>query len=255
MARSSHRGAAAPPSDVRGVIFDLGGTLVHQNADPEPDRERRQCAAIARLASRELGCRDPEALAKRLLALRNEHGSLVSRDLVERPARETIAAGLREAGAAPGEGFVDRAERLLFEPDRGRRPYAGARELLETLRGRGLRIGLISNWSSHWIVTDIVAGAGIRDYFAPLVSSASFGRIKPHPLIFRHVLDAWGIGPEQAVMLGDTLDTDILGASRIGMRSVLVEIEPNPANAACEPVIRPTFRVRSLLDIPALLGS
>jgi putative hydrolase of the HAD superfamily len=242
-----------PHGGVRGVIFDLGGTLVYQNADPEPGRERRQCAAIARLAARELGCRDPEALGARLFALRNEHGDLVLRDLVERPARGTIAAGLQEAGLTAGDEFLEHAERVLFEPDRGRPLYPGAPELLHVLRGRGIQIGLISNWSSHWIVTDIVAAAGLAEYLRPVVSSAAFGRVKPHPSIFHHVLDTWGIRPGDAVMVGDTLDTDILGASRIGMRSVLVEIEPNRANASADTAIRPTHTVRRLLDIPPLL--
>jgi putative hydrolase of the HAD superfamily len=240
---------------VRGVIFDLGGTLVYNNSAPDPDREARQCAAIATLAAEELGCRDPGALGRRLFALRNAHGELVLRDLIERPARETIAAGLREAGITGAGDFLDRAERLLFAPDRGRALYPGARELLERLRDRGLRIALISNWSSHWIVADIAAAAGIDGFFAPLLSSAAFGRVKPHPSIFRHVLQVWGLSPEDALMVGDTLETDVLGASRVGMRSILAEMEPNPANAARESLVRPTFRVAKLLDIPALLDA
>ncbi len=239
---------------MRGVIFDLGGTLVYQNPLPEPDRERQQCAAIARLAVDELGCRTPDTLAARLLELRNEHGDLAQRDLTERRARDTIATGLHEAGLAVNDGILDRAERLLFDTDRNRPLYPGARELLETLRTRDLRIGLISNWSSHWIVTDVVVSAGIHDYFAPLVSSAGFGRIKPHPSIFLHVLETWGLRPDDVVMIGDTLSTDVLGASRVGMRSILVDVEPNPSNAAVEVAIRPTHRVRHLLDVPALLA-
>ena len=252
---SAHESSAPIRSrPLRGVIFDLGGTLVYQNPIPELDRERQQCAAIARLAAEELGCRAPDALAERLLALRNEHGDLTQRDLVERPAREAIATSLREAGLVVNDGILDRAERLLFNTDRGRPLYPGARELLETLRGRDLRIGLISNWSSHWIVTDVVAGAGIHDYFAPLVSSADFGRIKPHPSIFMHVLEMWGFIPDDVVMIGDTLSTDVLGASRVGMRSILVDVEPNPSNADVQAAIRPTYRARRMLDIPALLG-
>jgi phosphoserine phosphatase len=238
---------------VRGVIFDLGGTLVYQNPIPELDRERQQCAVIAQLVAEELECRVPDTLAERLLALRNEHGDLTQRDLVERRARDTIAAGLRETGLAVNDDILDRAERLLFDTDRGRLLYPGARELLETLRGRELRIGMISNWSSHWIVTDVVVSAGIHDYFAPLVSSAGFGRIKPHPSIFLHVLETWGLTPDDVVMIGDTLSTDILGASKVGMRSILVDVEPNPSNASVEALIRPTYQVSQLLDILPLL--
>jgi phosphoserine phosphatase len=54
-------------------------------------------------------------------------------------------------------------------------------------------------------------------------------------------------------MIGDTLSTDILGASRVGMRSILVDVEPNPTNASVEATIRPTYQVSQLLDILPLL--
>lgn len=239
---------------VRGVIFDLGGTLISSHPEPEPDRERRQSAAIARLAADELGFRTPEALAERLLSLRSEHGALTERDLVERRARDTIATAFRDAGLAVTDDLLERAERLLFELDRGRPLYPAARELLATLRGHKLRIGLISNWSSHWIVADIVAATGIGEFFSPLISSASFGRIKPHPSIFQHVLDVWRLNAADVVMVGDTLATDIAGAERVGMRSILVEVEPNPANARMKAAIRPTYSAGHLLEIPDLLG-
>jgi hypothetical protein len=62
MRGSLEGGAPVGPRPVRGVIFDLGGTLVYQNPIPELDRERQQCEAIARLAAEELGCRAPETL-------------------------------------------------------------------------------------------------------------------------------------------------------------------------------------------------
>jgi len=38
------------------------------------------------------------------------------------------------------------------------------------------------------------------------------------------------------------------------MRSILVDVEPNPSNAAAEATVHATYRVRHLLEIPALLG-
>ena len=239
---------------LQGVIFDLGGTLIYNHPKPEADRERQQCRAIAAFAATELGRATPESLADRLLTLRNEGGELAAQDLVERRARDTIAQAFREHGVLMNERVLDLAERLLFEPDRrDRRLYPGARELLDTLRRQGLRIALITNWSSHLIVTDVTSALGIQEYFAPLVSSAVFGRIKPHLSIFQYVLEIWQLGAENVIMVGDSLRTDIAGAAALGMRSILVEIELNPDNVGFAASVRPTHRVGRLLEILSLL--
>ena len=153
---------------LQGVIFDLGGTLIYNHPEPEADRERQQCRAIAAFAATELGCATPELLADRLLTLRNESGELTAQDLDERPASDTIAQAFREHGVPVNERVLDRAERLLFEPDRrDRRLYPGARDLLDSLRRQGLQIALITNWSSHQIVADVASALGIQEYFAP----------------------------------------------------------------------------------------
>lgn len=240
---------------VRGVIFDLGGTLICQHPEPQANRERQQCDAVGVLVAREVGYPSPKAFAERLHTLRTEGWELEERDLIERPARDTIARAFREHGIGVSDGLIDRAERVLFEPDHHSRVlYRGARELLEILRTDGLRIGLISNWSSHYIVTHITSSLGIEEYFAPLVSSAAFGRIKPHPSIFQHVLDAWRLRPTEVIMVGDTLSTDIAGAAALGMPSILVDVEPNPSNEKYLAIIKPTYRVTQLSEIPSVLG-
>lgn len=45
---------------------------------------------------------------------------------------------------------------------------------------------------------------------------------KPEPAMFQAALARLGVRPEQALMIGDRLDTDILGAQRVGMRTALV---------------------------------
>src|SRR5262249_54224159 len=131
--------------------------------------------------------------------------------------------------------------------------YPGAVEILERLRAMGLKIAMISNATSHGLVVEITAKHRIDGYFNPLVSSAGHGRVKPHPDIFAHVLDSWGVPAEHAVMVGATLAADIAGAQAVGMRSILVDIEPNPANAAFTGPA-PTARVEGLQEIPPLIG-
>ena len=117
----------------------------------------------------------------------------------------------------------------------------------------GLRLAMISNATSHQVVVDIAQAHDIARYFDPLVSSAEFGRPKPHEGIFGRVLDAWAVPAGDTVMVGDTLGADILGAGRVGMRTILVDIEPNPDNGRFADRVRPTARVTSLREIPAIL--
>ena len=97
--------------------------------------------------------------------------------------------------------------------------YDDALPTLAELRSRGLKIGLVSNsardvraFAEHHGL-DIDAG----------ISSFHHGRTKPHASIFRAVLDLLEVVPEDAAMVGDSVDDDIGGATAIGMHAVLVD--------------------------------
>ena len=64
---------------------------------------------------------------------------------------------------------------------------------------------------------------GIRRYFDVIVSSAEEGVAKPDPRIFNIALTRAGCTPEQAVMIGDRIDNDIVPAKQIGMKTVWIK--------------------------------
>jgi putative hydrolase of the HAD superfamily len=236
---------------LRGVIFDLGSTLIYRTGLA---LEREKCAALAAYASSELGCREPEALAAHLLQIRIDNARQAEADHVERLGVRAIADAFAAAGLPTDPATLRRAEAVFFEPEvRVSRLYPGALELLEELRRTSLLLGMISNATSHQLIVDIVTKHGIARHFDPILTSAGFGRTKPHPAIFTRVLVAWGISPASVAMVGDTLRADILGAAAVGMRSVLVDIEPNPDNARVTGVATPTARVTSLGEVAGLL--
>ena len=63
---------------------------------------------------------------------------------------------------------------------------------------------------------------GIRRYFDVIVSSAEEGFAKPDPRIFNIALIRAGCTPEQAVMIGDRIDNDIVPAKQMGMKTVWI---------------------------------
>lgn len=126
---------------------------------------------------------------------------------------------------------------------------------LQNLRRQGYRMSIISNASDDDDVQTLVDKAGIRPYFEIILTSAAFGYRKPNPRIFRHVLDQMSVQADQAVMVGDTLGADILGASNAGMGSVWIwKYADTAANRDHLDTIQPDAKVETLSELPALLA-
>ena len=64
---------------------------------------------------------------------------------------------------------------------------------------------------------------GIGEYICLTVSSAEAGIAKPDPTIFRLALEQANCAAENAVMIGDRLDNDIIPAKQLGMHTIWVK--------------------------------
>jgi len=93
-------------------------------------------------------------------------------------------------------------------------------ESLSRLRAAGLRLGIVSN--SDGRVEQALAASGLRAYFDVVIDSSLVGVEKPDPAIFRAALDALGIGPEEALYVGDLYEVDVVGARAAGIEAVLL---------------------------------
>jgi putative hydrolase of the HAD superfamily len=121
--------------------------------------------------------------------------------------------------------------------------YEDVLPTLAELRRLGLKIGLVSNTGRD--LDEFVAHHGL-DVDAAL-SSRVHGKTKPDPTIFQAVLDRLGVAPEEAAMVGDSLEDDVEGARSLGMRGVLVDREDRHPEWGEE-------RLRDLRALPAALG-
>jgi HAD superfamily hydrolase (TIGR01509 family) len=94
--------------------------------------------------------------------------------------------------------------------------------LLESLRDRGLKLGLVSNAFDppDLLHADLVK-LGVAERLDLALFSSEVGRRKPDPLIFEQALARLGVEPERTLFVGDTLATDIAGAAAVGMRTCL----------------------------------
>jgi len=201
---------------IRGVIFDLGGTLITQGDFEEPNAR-----ALLRWL-RAGGHSVAESFVEALIAERRALWA-ARKDTEEVTAGQAIGAVLERFGLRTDAAFLADAERAFFTFElESVQPLEGAVDVLSRLHGLGLRIALISNASSHYFVMECCRRMRFAPYLAPIVSSAAVGRVKPDPRIFRVVLDQWGLSPAEVVMVGDNLAADIAGAQTAGMRSILI---------------------------------
>jgi 2-haloacid dehalogenase len=94
----------------------------------------------------------------------------------------------------------------------------GSAELLRELQAKGYRVLALSNWSAE---TFPVARPlyPILEAFEGLVISGQEGTTKPDPAIYRLLCERYGVVPERAVFLDDSL-RNVQGAQAIGMHAI-----------------------------------
>lgn len=125
----------------------------------------------------------------------------------------------------------------------------GACELMAYLKERGYRMHMTSN-GFHEVQYKKLAVCGLRDYFDTIVLSEDAGVNKPSPLYFDYALKVTGAQREATLMIGDNLQTDIMGALGCGIDAMLfnrwgVEVEKESQ--------KPTYVVNQLKAIMAIL--
>lgn len=142
--------------------------------------------------------------------------------------RELGLEGRPEVAAALAAEFARRMEVVRFEV------FADVVALLDRLSESGWRLGVVSN---NVQAAERVAEVGLVERFAAVVTPRDAGGVgKPDPAIFGVALERLGAPPERTVYVGDTFETDVLGARAAGLRPLLVDrmgVAGPPEDDAC----------------------
>jgi putative hydrolase of the HAD superfamily len=201
---------------LKAVLFDWGGTLMEDEWSDEIALEGHT-AGIGAL-SRE-GLPTAEAFTRYLA----EHDAALfpgGEDEID------IAAVMHRSFADQGVDLTDDDVRLFLQSahDVWASYYslaASTHALLEALRNRGLRLALVSNTASpEWLLQPVLERQGLVERVDAIVLSSEVGKRKPHPAIFERALSELDVRSDEALFVGDRLDADVFGASRVGMRTV-----------------------------------
>jgi putative hydrolase of the HAD superfamily len=226
---------------LEAVLFDWGHTLMDWTWDDAllEEGHRAGLAAIGAPVDK------APALSERY---RNESRLFAWEvpEEVEYPAlaRELLA----EIGVGVDDQQLERfliAEHAAWAP--ARKLASMSLALLDAIRERGLKTGLVSNsMDPGWILLRDLEAMGLADRLDVAVFSSDVGLRKPRPEIFRRALDELGVAPERTLFVGDRLREDIGGAHALGMRTVQAlwfRAEEN------ENGTEPDFRAFTQLDV------
>jgi HAD superfamily hydrolase (TIGR01509 family) len=203
---------------LRAVLFDWGDTLMRFEFDPKLI-EAGHRAGIAVLGRD--GLLDTDAMTahfrEHYLQLFWIPGTL---EEIEYPGlvRELLGNfGLQVTDEELGR-FLE-AEHAAWKPSRtlGATTHA----LLESLRSRGLKLGLVSNaFDPGWLLHRDLEQMGIAERIDFAVFSSELGKRKPHPEIFERALEELGVEAGESMFVGDRLYEDVRGSNEVGMTSV-----------------------------------
>jgi HAD superfamily hydrolase (TIGR01509 family) len=201
-----------PP--LRAVLFDWGDTLFHAPHAPE----------VILTFARSAGARISEAEARALwdelwTAGKTPEEIAKGRDLSpEAHRRVWVELFARADRVVPG------LSRELYEQVMDPHswvPYADTRTTLETIRGRGLRVGVVSNVPAD--LRPVFAKHGLDGLVDSFTHSFEVGAEKPDPAIFLAAAKSLGVAPSETLMVGDhAVDA---GAERAGMRVYILPPE------------------------------
>lgn len=166
--------------------------------------------------------------------------------------KEAWTRGLAALGVEDPQLGEELAER--FPAERRARPivYEETFEVLDALKDR-YRLLLLTNGSPDLQKEKLAGVPQLAPYFDHIIISGAFGEGKPAESIFRHATGLLQIEPENGLMVGDKLTTDILGSSRIGMRNVWINSHGITRSDEIVPSYEIT-RLRELLPLLETLG-
>lgn len=162
--------------------------------------------------------------------------------------KDAWTKGLQELGIEDENLGFELGERFVEERKKSPILYEDTLKVLDALKGK-YQLVLLTNGSPSLQNLKLTITPEIPPYFDHIIISGDFGRGKPDPSLFEYMMEKAGITAEEGIMVGDNLNTDILGSSRVGMRNVWI----NRDGKVNETNVQPTYEVKSLTEFLELV--
>jgi putative hydrolase of the HAD superfamily len=251
---------------IRAVLFDLGDTLWHFPNFPDRAVATSESGARIERLLRAWDLCDGVACDALADAIRDAQWQ-ATLDAEESHGRSPhFPTVVQERAEAAGLALSDEQAEAVWDAWNlggafyGRVVFPDSAPTLAELRRRGFIVGAVTNRAlGGRRFAEELRESGLLEYFETLAISCDDGWLKPHPSLFRRALEDLRVKPAEAVMVGDQLRADVMGAKALGMVAVWKRPpgweRQEPAALADGTPALPDYavdRVVELLDLPIL---
>ncbi len=236
-------------SPIQYILFDLGGTLMHARGDWVPNLEHGDQALGKKLLEYNIKI-DPKIFRAHL----HEYYEQRDKDFRETTYHFVLGELLKELGYAEvPESVIRSALDALYSVTQTNWELENdAAETLQKLKSQNYNLGIFSNAGDDKDVQELIEAFDIRHQFDFVLTSAACFYRKPHPRAFEIALAQWNISPNEAVMVGDSLEADIYGAKNVGMQSIWITRRAQFKDEDMRR-IKPEFSMRKLNELLPIL--
>ena len=124
--------------------------------------------------------------------------------------------------------------------------YEEAPQVLSALSQK-YELGVIANQADG--LRERLESFGILKYFKYVISSWDIKVMKPDVRIFKHSLEVANCEPQEAVMIGDRIDTDTAPAQSLGMKGVWIKQGVGKLQTRLAAETPPDFEVDNLMEL------
>jgi len=227
-------------SKIRAVVFDCYSTLI----DIKTNEQKNEIFHYLSLYLQYYGAKVDAAKLKSALDL--ERDRFMQSKAEQYPEIDLEVAFnniLREEGL--GNPFLAESCCKLFRVLSRERfqLFPDSLPVLEEMKKSGYPLGVVSDAQKvFWLNEGEILG--IRQFFKFIILSTHFGFRKPDPRLFRIACAMLNTPPEEAVYIGNDLETDVKGAKQIGMQAILLDRKTEQRN----PKPRPDFYAKNLWE-------
>jgi putative hydrolase of the HAD superfamily len=207
---------------IKGILFDLYGTLIDIDTDETKNRIYR---GIAHFLTYHGVYRHRQEVRDRYYRIMKEQKELSGEKYPEIDVESIWNIFLAEEGV---KGDHERQKLALILAQLYRaisrnrlRLYPGVMNVLDALRP-AYRMALVSDAQPCYALPEIKA-VGLDGYFNPIVISGQHGFRKPDKRMFEKALAKMKLAPTEVVCVGNDMYRDVFGATRLGMKSIFFD--------------------------------